>query len=451
MRVDPQIVGREFDMITKMLMPKIGDMMETGLVAKWLKKEGDAVKRGEALLEITTDKATLEVEVFVEGSLLKIMVAEGQEVPVGATLALIGDPSDKIPEDLGQVAGPAPVEQQSAPQETPGQVAAPEPQKVEKVGESKSSPRARRTAGERGVDLSGVQGTGPGGRIVERDVLATPPASAAESKKATPLAKKISELDGVDLSKVTGTGIDGKITQEDVRSSSKVDSKLEALSPMRRVIAERMSASKREVPHFYLKITVDVGRLTAVREELNEIKGEQSKVSFNDFFVRATALALAQMPKVNSRWADGKVERVKSVHVGVAVSVDDGLMVPVVRDAQLKPVWQISQEVRELAAKARNKKLTPSEYSGGTFTVTNLGMFGIEEFLAIINPPESGILSIGTIQKVPAVVEDRIEVRPVCSLCLSADHRVIDGAEGARFLTLIKKLLEHPTALLIQD
>jgi len=433
-------------MANKLLMPKIGDMMETGIVASWMKKEGDLVKRGEVVLEITTDKATLEVEAFVEGTVLRIMVQEGEEVPVGTVLAWIGEPGEAVEDPEEKVVSPLVQEDpMSLKPSVPGESA-----KGKAV-----SPRARRAALEKQIDLSLVQGTGPSGRIVERDVLAVAAAGTAvgslDTPKATPLARSVAAQVGVDLARVTGTGMGGKVTRDDVlaKKDSLVLDEVEKLSPMRKVIAQRMALSKRETPHFYLSIAVDMSEITEARRQLNEMRNDGVKLSFNDFVVVAVGKALYHMPNIRAQWADGAVRKVQSVHVGVAVSVEDGLVVPVVKDVDQKDIWEISKEIRDLAERARARRLIPDEYSGGTLTVTNLGMFGIDEFLAIINPPESAILSVGVIKKVPVVVEEALEIRPMCTLCLSADHRVIDGAEGARFLTLVRKLMENPLAMFV--
>lgn len=440
-------------MIQKVTMPALGETVETSTIERWLKKEGDAVSTGDILCEITTDKATLEVESYYRGTLLKIVAPEKTELPVGAVIAIVGDPGDEIPADIAPRARKAPgtpaapVAATAAP--APGPAAAPV---VQPGGRVVASPRARRAARESGAALETIRGTGPGGRIVEADVLAA--AAAAPRVKASPLAEKMAAAQGVDLATVRGTGHAGKVMKADLPAGPRPPAAKPAaagevvpLTAMRRIVAERMTLSKQTIPCYYLSMDVDMTDLACLRNKLNLKANGKPKISFNDFVIKACGLALRMFPMVNSRWVEGGAERRGVAHVGLAVALDEGLMVPVVRDADAKPIRRVASETADLAARARSKKLLPDEYQGGCMTVSNLGMFGIRSFIAVVNPGESTILGLGVIQDRVVYRQGGIQVRSMMTVTLSADHRLVDGAVGAQFLETIRDLLEAPQKL----
>ena len=407
-------------------MPKLSDTMTEGVVAEWHKKVGDAVESGEVLAEIETDKATMEFESFQDGVLLHVGVEKGATAAVDSILAILGEAGEDVTELLkadADVAAPA----EAAPAPTPApapapapvQAAAPAPAPVPAAqakapapasnGRVKASPLAARLAAERGIDLGRVQGSGDGGRIVKRDIENHVPAPAA------------------------GTGA--------VESHSD-----QPVSQMRKTIARRLAESKFTAPHFYLKLSVDMGAAVEARKAINAQEGV--KVSFNDMVVKAVSLALKKHPAVNSAWMDTHIRTNDHVHIGVAVAVEDGLLVPVVRHADRKSLSEIGAEVKDFAGKARDKKLQPSDWEGNTFTISNLGMYGIEDFTAIINSPDACILAVGGISDVPVVRDGAVVPGKVMKLTLSCDHRVVDGAMGAAFLQEVKSLLEHPVRML---
>ncbi len=387
-------------------IPKLGQTMENAIIEKWHVKEGDVINKGDVALEITTDKATLEVESFVAGTVRKILANEGEEKDVGSVIALVGDPNEELPDISALQAAPAPAAEgaaaPSAPKEKAAEVSA-------KPGRVRATPRAKKLARELGVDLSTINGTGPGGRITEDDIKAGGGAVPADKAPAVVVA-------GV---------------------------KKNPLSAMRRVIAENMTKSSQEAPHFYLEAQVDMTDAVALREKLKEKSG----VSYNDMIVKACATALAEMPDVNATWMGDGIGLRESVGVGLAVSVEDGLMVPVVRDADKKALDEIAGESRDLIKKTRSKKLTPDEYGNGSMTVSNLGMLGIDSFIPVINPGESVILGVGRILEKPVAVNGKVEVRRMMTLTLSCDHRVVNGATGGQFLGRVRELLEKPGEL----
>lgn len=409
-------------------MPKLSDTMTEGVVAEWHKKVGDAVESGEVLAEIETDKATMEFESFQDGVLLHVGVEKGATAAVDSILAILGEAGEDVTELLkadADVAAPA----EAAPAPTPAPAPAPAPAPVQAAapapapvpaaqakapapasnGRVKASPLAARLAAERGIDLGRVQGSGDGGRIVKRDIENHVPAPAA------------------------GTGAVESHTDQPV-------------SQMRKTIARRLAESKFTAPHFYLKLSVDMGAAVEARKAINAQEGV--KVSFNDMVVKAVSLALKKHPAVNSAWMDTHIRTNDHVHIGVAVAVEDGLLVPVVRHADRKSLSEIGAEVKDFAGKARDKKLQPSDWEGNTFTISNLGMYGIEDFTAIINSPDACILAVGGISDVPVVRDGAVVPGKVMKLTLSCDHRVVDGAMGAAFLQEVKSLLEHPVRML---
>ena len=440
-------------MATKVHMEALSPTMEEGQVVKWLKTEGDTVANGDVLAEIETDKATMELVARGDGVLRAILVQEGGTAPVGDVIGVIAGADEDIgdlvaagggaaaPADGGQAAAenggtsveapPAAATGAAASAATPAPEAA--PVATSGNGRVKASPVARRLAEEAGLDLSLVAGSGPGGRIVKRDIesaiasgVSAP--SAAAPRAPTPLPAMpapVMQLDGPEY--------------EDV-----------PLSQMRKTIARRLTESIGPVPHFFLNIHVDMTRVMEARKSINamlEARGE--KVSINDMIIKATAIALTQHPSCNVHWGGDFIRRHNRVHVGVAVAVDEGLITPVIRDANTKGIAQIGREVKELVGRAREKRLLPEEYTGATFSISNLGMFGIHEFTAVINPPEGGILAIGGIEQVPVVVDGELQTQPRMTITMSCDHRSIDGATGSRFLQTLKAMLEEPTVMVV--
>lgn len=416
-------------------MPKLSDTMTEGVVATWNKNVGDAVKAGEVLAEIETDKATMEFESFYDGVLLHIGVETGQAAPVNSVLAIIGQAGEDVTALLANAGATAPVTATEAPKTetapTPAPVASPAastpaptpapaatsaPIANNTNGRVFASPLAKKMASEKGIDIHSVAGTGESGRIVKRDVDHYTPYTPAERTFAA-----------------APSGVES-FTDEPV-------------SQMRKTIARRLAESKFTAPHFYLTMDINMDQAIASRKALNSMDGV--KVSFNDLVVKAVAMALKQNPGVNSSWMGDFIRRNQHVNIGVAVAVEDGLLVPVIRFADTKGLVQISAEVREFAQKAKDKKLQPSDWEGNTFTISNLGMFGIESFTAIVNPPDSCILAIGGIKEVPVVKNGQVVPGNVMKVTLSCDHRVVDGATGSGFLQTFKTYMENPAAMLL--
>ncbi|RYH72564.1 pyruvate dehydrogenase complex dihydrolipoamide acetyltransferase [Flavobacteriaceae bacterium 144Ye] len=417
--------------VTVVTMPRLSDTMEEGTVATWLKKVGDAVEEGDILAEIETDKATMEFESFQSGTLLHVGLQEGESAKVDALLAILGPKGTDV-ENIAKNFKASSGEKAEAPkEEAPKAASKPEPKteapkketpKVSAPASTSSSdrvfvsPLAKKMADEKGINLSQVTGSGENGRIIKRDIENfTPGASAAAVGKFVP------------------TG------QEDFEEVNN--------SQMRKVIAKRLAESKFTAPHYYLNVEFDMENAIAFRAQFNSIP--DTKISYNDMIVKACALALKQHPQVNSQWSADKMRLNHHVHIGVAVAVPDGLVVPVVRFANEQSLPQIGAEVKELAGKARNKKLTPQEMEGSTFTVSNLGMFGIDSFTSIINQPNSAILSVGNIVEKPVVKNGQIVVGHTMKLCLACDHRTVDGATGAQFLQTLKGYIENPVTMLV--
>ncbi|MFZ9838878.1 MAG: pyruvate dehydrogenase complex dihydrolipoamide acetyltransferase [Opitutaceae bacterium] len=414
-------------------MPKLSDTMTVGTLAKWLKQEGDVVKAGDMLAEVETDKATMELECFFDGTILKIYAPGGSQVALGAPLCAIGKPGEAVPAPAPKApaapaaapaaaapaSAPAPAPTPApAPQPPPAPVAAPGP-----AGRIKASPLARKLAAAKGLDLARITGSGPGGRIRRADVLAAAAAPAAAA--ARPIGSVLSK---------------GPIQDE----------RAVAVSNMRGAIARRLLESKTQLPHFYVEIEIDAAPLTALREQLNAaLEGEGVKLSVNDFILKASAEALRRVPQVNASWEGNQIRYFAAAHVSFAVAIEDGLITPVVRDAHLKSLFAISTEAKSLGKRAKEKKLAPAEFTGGTFCVSNLGMMGIPRFSAIINPPNAAILAVGTVVRKPVVRGDRIEIGQTLTVTLSCDHRVVDGAVGAQYLNALKTLLESPALLLL--
>ena len=413
-------------------MPRLSDTMTEGVVAKWHVKVGDAITEGTLLAEIETDKATMDFEAFPgqEGTLLHIGVGEGETSPVDTILAVIGAKGEDISALLSgapaapaaapaaaptPAAAPAPAEPAPAPAPSPAPVAAPATVEDSRV---KASPLAKSLAAEKGVDLRAVTGSGEGGRIVKRDIE-TAASTPAVASSAAPTAVSYP-------------------------SSGYQDT---PISQMRKTIAKRLSESKFTAPHFYLTMSVDMDAAIEARQALNA-SGDH-KISFNDLVVKAVAKGLKKHPAVNSAWLGDVIRTNYDVHVGVAVAVEDGLLVPVVRHADAKSLTQISAEVKDFAQRAKTKKLQPADWEGNTFTISNLGMFGIDQFTAIVNPPDSCILAVGGIQSVPVVKNGQVVPGNIMKLTLSCDHRVVDGATGSAFLNSVKAFLESPVTMML--
>jgi len=451
-------------MATKVVMEALSPTMEEGRLVKWSKAEGDQVKTGDVLAEVETDKAIMELVARGDGVLRKQLAKEGDASPVGTLIAVIAGADENIDQIVASAApaaaataapaappaqpeqsqgeasapaqeaapaavatAPAPTYQPPPPPPRPagirGVTSAPAPTPAGANGRQRSSPLARRLASERGVELSAVRGSGPGGRIVKRDIESAMAAAAARPKPAA--AQPVKRL-------ITRDG-----DFQDI-----------PLTQIRKTIARRLSESLGPVPTFYLTAEFDMGRAAEMRAALKEI-GEEYKVSFNDIVIKAVANALSDHPEVNAHWMGDHIRHFNRVHIGMAVAIPEGLITPVIFDADRKSIGQISSEAKALAGLARQRKLTPEQYTGSTFSVSNLGMFGIDQFTAIINPPEAGILAIGGVEPKAVVVDGEVQVRQRMRVTMSCDHRVIDGATGAKFLQKVKLFFENPLLLMV--
>ena len=433
-------------MATKVIMPKLSPTMEEGQISRWLKKEGDKVSMGEPLAEIDTDKATMEMQALANGVLRKILINEGQSAPLGQTIAVIGEPNEDIASLLSEAPPPA-KQEQAQPQEQPAPPQPPPPQAKAAAAASSStaprsvdngqlraaatdsarmivSPLAARMAAEAGIDLRSLQGSGPGGRIIKKDIEA-----AISQPKAAPSYPRAVEP--------------GQIPQ--IGASAYRD---EPASQIRQTIAKRLVTSLGPVPHFFLTTEIEMDRAAEMRKGINALDPDL-KISINDIIIKVAAAALIQHPEVNASFQEKFVRYYEHADMGVAVAIEDGLITPVVRAADQKSLSQIATEVRELADRARSKRLKPEEYTGATFSISNLGMFGIDEFTAVINPPEGAILAVGAMTAKPVVRDNEIVIRQMMRLTMSCDHRVIDGATGAKFLQTFKKILENPLYLVV--
>jgi pyruvate dehydrogenase E2 component (dihydrolipoamide acetyltransferase) len=446
-------------------MEALSPTMEEGRLVKWLKNEGDQVAKGDVLAEVETDKAVMELVARGEGVLRKRLLAEGETAPVGQLVGVIGTADEDIGALVAGAGGPVKAGEQAKPPaevvakteegagassvpQTPaasqGEASTPPQQKTLRLGNAapkhqppplpepsteqaphalengerlRSSPLARRLASERGLNLEQVRGSGPGGRIIRRDIEAALESGAARTAAPAP-ARRAAEGDFEDI----------------------------PLTQIRKTIARRLSESIGPIPTFYLTAEIDLTRVAELREAMAAM-GDEYKVSYNDILMKAVATALAQHPEVNAHWLGDKIRHFNRVHLGMAVAIEDGLITPVIFDADRKGMREIAQESRELAKRARDRKLTPEEYTGSTFSVSNLGMFGIDQFTAIINPPEVGIIAIGALEEKPVVVQGEIVIRKHVRLTMSCDHRVVDGATGARFLQTLRRMLENPLML----
>ena len=427
-------------MATNVYMEALSPTMEEGRVVKWHKRDGDPVKAGETLAEVETDKAVMDLVARADGVLRQVAAAEGQTVAVGSVVAVIASPGETV----GATVAPAPppaaapgsgkretgkVATATAP--APGAVApipSPTPADATRV---KASPLAKRMAKETGVDLKLVTGSGPGGRVVRRDLEGAAARRDAAAPVAVPAPEPTFPVSRVPFPERSGAPYD------DV-----------PLTQIRKTIAKRLATSLGPIPHFFLTTEVDMERASEAREALNKQLGDQGKVSFNDIIIKATAHALTKHPACNAWFQDDHIRYWHEVHIGMAVAVEDGLITPVIRNAELKALAEIGREAKELAERARNRRLQPNEYTGATFSVSNLGMFDIDQFTAVINPPEAGIIAVGSIVQKPVVVETQLTARRRTRITMSCDHRVIDGATGAAFLKTLKQMLENPLAML---
>ncbi len=438
-------------MVQTVIMPKLGQTVEESTIVKWHKREGDAVAKGDILFEIETDKAVLEVESFFEGTLLKVLVPEGRTVPVTAPVGFIGQPGEPLPEvapppppppEPGPAAARlAPASAAAEPAPLPPAPAAPQPAPPRQAAPAVKavSPRARRLIRECAVSAEPIPGSGPGGRVVEKDVRAYLDSHHYDALKITPAAKALARAEGIDLLALPQDVPGERITVEAVERA--VAEKPKPMSKMRQVIAQRLTASFTGTPHFYVTVAADMTGLLALHKQW---KAEKRPVSVTDFILKASALALVKFPALNSS-TDGRMTRWHSrVHLGLAVSVPEGLVVPVIRGADTLSLPALHERARELAAKARAGKLTPDEMSGSTFTVSNMGMLDVDHFTAIINPGESAILAVASTRPTPVVRDGSVVIREMMNLTVSSDHRLVDGATAARFVNHIKQLLEDP-------
>jgi pyruvate dehydrogenase E2 component (dihydrolipoamide acetyltransferase) len=402
---------------TNVIMPSLGFDMTEGLLARWLKNEGDPVVKGQAIAEIETEKATVEIEAAVSGILVRIIVQAGETVPIGTLIGVIAEAGDEVT----TVSAPSPYPPAPAP---PAPPASPPPAPVPEAGEGaapsearvKASPVARKMAEEAGLDLSHIKGTGPGGRVVERDVQA---AIATGSAPAPPV---------VPAGPAPGATV--------------------PLNRMRKTIARRMTESKATAPHFYITVEINMDDAMKMREQLNGLAPETERISVNDLIVAAAARTLARFPALNASYREGNLEMHSQVNIGIAVALEDGLIPPVLRDADKKTLKRIAAESRALTERARANKLRSDDLGGGTFTVSNLGMFDVDEFIAIINPPEAAILAVGAVTRRPVAAAGEVRISSLMKTTLSVDHRVADGAQAGRFMQEFKKLLENPVNLL---
>ena len=453
-------------MATQVVMPKLSPTMEEGQLSRWLKKEGDKVSVGEGLAEIDTDKATMEAQALTSGVLRKILVPEGETVPLGAIIAIIGEPDEDISGLVSEASSGAAQAEKKEPAEEKAETeapsappeAAPEPVKAPQAQPAQQaqpagaqaggngqrgqggrlivSPIAARMAADAGINLNTLTGSGPGGRIVKRDIE-----EAMKGGAAQPQAQPQEE-------QARPTTQPAPAQQPAVQPvSGAAPYREENVTTMRATIARRLVTSLGPIPHIFLTTEIEMDRTAEMRRQLNELDPE-NKVSINDFVLKVAAVALMQHPAVNSSFQEKTARYYERADIGVAVALENGLITPVVRGANTKSVGQISREVKELAERARNRKLAPEEYTGATFSVSNLGMFGITEFTALINPPEACILAVGAMTPTPVVRDGEVTVRQMMRVTLSCDHRIVDGATGAKFLQTLKKILENPLYLI---
>jgi pyruvate dehydrogenase E2 component (dihydrolipoamide acetyltransferase) len=442
-------------------MPRLSDTMTEGVIAKWHKKVGDQIRPGDLLAEIETDKATMEFEAPIGGALLYIGAPEGKPIPIGAPIAIIGKPDEDISALLNRGASPAPPESITSPTPAQPQPAATPPPPAEAPARVPASPALGAPPAQPQPAATPPSPAEAPARVPASPALGAPPAETR--LKASPLARSMAQKAGIDLHQVHGTGEGGRIIRRDVEAylshavaTTPVATPAQPaaapyqevpLSQMRKTIARRLTASMQEAPHFYLTRAVSMEAAATWREKLNALSPH--KISFNDLIIKAVAMALRKHPYLNAAWMGDHIRLYQEIHIGFAVAVEEGLIVPVLRHADRKGLSEIAAETVLLAQKARERKLAPEEYTGSTFSISNLGMFGIEEFTAVINPPEAAILAVGAIQPTPVVKDGHVVVERRMRVTLSCDHRVVDGATGAAFLETFTQLLEEPARLLL--
>jgi pyruvate dehydrogenase E2 component (dihydrolipoamide acetyltransferase) len=444
--------------VPEVIMPKMGDAMEEGTLVKWLVSEGDEVSEGDAIAEIETDKASMEIEAEDSGTLAQFIASEGDDVPVGEAIAFIQGEGEEVPERDGSEAGGGEAEEEAeeggdgeaqaqtaTETEEEEETAEEQPQAAQTDGHVRASPIVRRLARENDLDLSRIEGSGPQGRIVERDVRA-----AMESGEAQMADGQAEEAPAAEEQE---DGAAQAVFQPPELPAPTQAPGTEVLAPsrMQRVVGERMTQAKQQIPHFYATVEVKMDEAMALRAELNEKLAEQEiKLSVNDLVMKASAVALKDFPKVNALYTSEGIELHEQVDMAMAVALEDGLITPVIKDCARKGLATISQESKDLAKRARDGDLTPDEYQGGTITVSNMGMFGVESFTAIINPPQAAIIAVSSITKRPTYDEnDEVVPASFMKLTLSADHRVTNGADGALYMAAVKRLLENPMMLLV--
>lgn len=426
-------------MAETIMMPKLGFDMAEGTLVRWVKGEGEAVNKGEVLAEIETDKATVEVESGFSGVVARHLVEQGAIVPVGTPIAVVAAPGEKV-EEAG---APAPKAEAAAPKVEAAVAAPAAPEKAASAavngdGPVKASPLARRIAAEKNLDLNQVTGSGPSGRIVRKDVEAFAAAPIAAAVQAAPVSQPVAAATAVPLVQPVAWG-QAQVPQDEHIPVNK----------LRGAIGRRMVESKQTVPHFYVTATYDVDALLKLRKEINEKLPDDQKISVNDFIVKAVALTLRQFPNINASLVGSEIVRHGHVNVGIAVAVDNGLLTVVVKDAEQKPLRLIAVESKELVSRARAGKVRPEDIEGSTFSISNLGMYAVDNFIAIINPPEAAILAVGSAQQVPVVVDGEVKIGTRMQATISADHRVTDGAEAAKFMQTLKTYLEKPILMLV--
>jgi pyruvate dehydrogenase E2 component (dihydrolipoamide acetyltransferase) len=432
-------------------MPKLSDTMTEGTLIKWHKKVGDSVEIGDILAEVETDKATMEMEAFDEGTITEIRVQEGAKAEIGGVLAVLdGDDAGGAAPSAAPAQKEAPASQEApsaaAPASAPAQVAAPQSADGERV---KASPLARKVAAELGVDISGLTGTGPAGRIVKEDVEKA--SSGSAPKQPSQAAAAAAKLTQAVKARATGAPAPAAAPATAIMPTSKEGDERIELSSMRKIIASRLLTSKTTIPHFYLHIEVDAAPLMTLRKQVNEQseKTHGNKYSVNDFILKATINAAEAVPAINASFAGDHIVKFKHIGLSVAIAVEDGLVTPVIKEAESKSLLAISRAVKDFAVRAKDKKLKPDEFDGGTITVSNLGAWGIDSFDAIVNPPQAAILSVGAAIEKPIVKNGQIVPGLRMNIGISADHRVVDGAVAASFLAEIKKLIENPALMLL--
>ena len=435
--------------------------MREGTVVRWIKQEGDPVAPNEVIAEIETDKAVVEFKPTTGGVLRRIIAGEGQAIPVGNLIAVIAAPDETLPDDL---AAPSPAPQPQTAPPPPTDAPTPQPAALAAAaGEVRASPIARRLARERGVDLTAVTGTGPAGRIIEADILAAAEAATAAAIAgripASPIARRLAREHGIDLATINGTGPGGRIIEADITAAIAQPAPSQPapepaatradLSRMRQTIANVTSASKREAPHFYVASDIDMTAAMSLRREINDELPPAARVSVNDLIVKASALAIGKHPKFNSFYRGDHLQMNPSVNIGIAIALESGLIIPGIPQCENKTLTQIAAASRDLIDRANHGALQAEEYAGTTYSVSNLGMFDIDSFTAIIFPPHAAILAVGAVKEQPIARNGQLAIAQIMKTTLSVDHRVADGAEAAQFLTEIKRLLEKPVNLLL--